>query len=376
VVVAHTLRGLRAIGHETLLVSPFDPAAIDGEHLAGALRDFCEPHLVPVSARPSPLSLVRARLRGLPFTIGRHALSAVSREVERVLDRHPCEVVHAEQLQALAQCEGARRRALPIVLRSQNVESELWSSLAWRFPLARRLLRSEAARLARYEGRAVCTVAANVTLTEADAERICRLSGGAAPVRAVEAPFPDRLPAGTTPLAGAPAVVMLAGEWYPNRDGARRFHRTWWGQVREQCPDAILHVFGTVRGIESAPAVVVHEPPADSREAFWPGSILAVPLWIASGVRVKILEAWARGTPVVATPQAAAGLGARDGRELSIADDPRSFASAIHRLHADLSFARGSVEAGRQLLRERHDPARVARRLADIYAEVAHAAAR
>jgi hypothetical protein len=376
VVVAHTLRGLRAIGHEPLLVAPFDPAAVDHDHLAAALRDFCEPHLVAVAGRPSPFSLAASRLRGIPLTIGRHALAAVSRGVEDVLAGHPCEVVHAEQLQALAQCEPARRRCLPIVLRSQNVESELWSSLAERVPLARCLLRTEAAQLARYEGRAARSVAAAVALTEGDAERLRRLSGHAGTVHAVEAPFPDRLPPGTARLAGAPAVVVLAGEWYPNRDGARRFCRTWWRHVREQCPDAVLHVFGALRGLRSAPSMVLHGPLADSREAFSPGTILAVPLWIASGVRVKILEAWARGVPVVATPQAAAGLGARDGQELLIAADPPGFASAIRRLHADPSFARASVEAGRALLRARHDPARIAERLACVYAEVAHAPAR
>ena len=118
--------------------------------------------------------------------------------------------------------------------------------------------------------------------------------------------------------------------------------------------------------------MAVHEAPADSREAFPPGAILAVPLRIASGVRVKILESWARGVPVVATPEAAAGLDASDGEELLIAPDPHGFATAIRRLHADASLARALVDAGRILLSARHDPARIAERLAQIYAEVAH----
>src|SRR6185369_7001352 len=100
------------------------------------------------------------------------------------------------------------------------------------------------------------------------------------------------------------------------------------------------------------------------------------PLRIASGVRIKILEAWARGVPVVATPQAAAGLEASHEEELLIAADPGGFARAIRRLHADPAFARACVEAGRALLRARHDPARVTEGLVRIYTEVAHHAAR
>jgi glycosyltransferase involved in cell wall biosynthesis len=168
--------------------------------------------------------------------------------------------------------------------------------------------------------------------------------------------------------------VVLASGWFPNRDGAGWFCRTCWPHVRAQCPRAVLHLFGRVPGIRSGPTVVVHEPPVDSREAFSPEAILAVPLRIASGVRVKILEAWARGVPVVATPQAAAGLAAHGGQELLIVQDPPEFARAIGRLPADRSFARASVEAGRALLGARHDPLRVAERLASIYAEVARAA--
>jgi hypothetical protein len=375
-VIVNTLRALHASGHEPLLVSPFDPTRDDRDQLTVALRDFCEPYLVAAVPRPLGRSIIQARAAGLPITIGRHTLPAVRDEVERLLARHPCAVVHAEQLQALPQCEPARRRALPIVLRAQNVESSLWLELATWWPLVRGVVRREAARLARYEGHAVREAAATIALTEGDAERLRVLSDGGGPVYPVAVPFPDRLPSATVPLTGEPAVVVLASGWLPNRDGARWFSRTWWPHVRAHCPRAVLHLFGTGPGIQSAPTVVVHAPLVDSREAFSPGAILAVPLRLASGVRIKILEAWARGVPVVATPQAAAGLAARHEEELLIAEDPPGFARAIARLHADPAFARASVEAGRALLRARHDPIRIAAQLTRIYAEVARRSSR
>jgi glycosyltransferase involved in cell wall biosynthesis len=370
VVVANTLRALRASGLELLVVAPFDPAREDRDRLLAALREFCEPYLVAATPRRLAPWIERAA-RGVPITIGRHTLPAVTNEVERVLARRPCSVVHAEQQQALAQCEPARRRSLPIVLRCQNVESELWSALADRSALVRPFASREAARLARYEGRAVSEVAATIALTERDAGRLRLMSSGACAIHTLAAPFPDRMPSATASLPGDPAVVVLASGWFPNRDGVRWFCRTCWPAVRAHYPRAVLHLFGVGPGLPTMPSIVVHDPPLDSREAFPPGAILAVPLRIASGVRIKILEAWARGVPVVATPQAAAGLDARDGEELLVAEDPCGFAGAIGRLHADPAYARASVEAGRALLGERHDPVRMARRLAALYAEVA-----
>jgi Glycosyl transferases group 1/Glycosyl transferase 4-like domain len=372
VVAVNTLRALRAAGHECVVVAPFDPAREDGHRLTGALRDFCEPHLVPAAPRSIAVATWLAGVRGVPLTIGRHALTTARQTVERLLSERPFDVVHAEQLQALAQCDPAHRHSVPIVLRSQNVESELWSAWEVSWPLLAPIVRRESARLARYEGRAVRRVAATIALTERDAERLRALSGRTVGIDRVAAPFPRQLPPAGAALAGEPAVVVLTSRWFPNRDGAAWFCRTVWPEVRGRCPRAILHLFGAVRGVRSERAVVVHAEPADSREAFPPGAILAVPLRIASGVRVKILESWARGVPVVATPEAAAGLDATDGKELLIAPDPRGFAAAIARLHADASLVRALVAAGRMLLGTRHDPARIAERLALIYADAAH----
>ena len=74
------------------------------------------------------------------------------------------------------------------------------------------------------------------------------------------------------------------------------------------------------------------------------GTVVIVPLLSGSGTRVKILEAWARGLPVVSTSKGAEGLDAVDGRDLLIADEPDAFADACTRLVSD-----GGL---RQLLRE------------------------
>jgi glycosyltransferase involved in cell wall biosynthesis len=84
-------------------------------------------------------------------------------------------------------------------------------------------------------------------------------------------------------------------------------------------------------------------------------------------VRIKILEAWARGVPVVATPAALAGLEAQDGREALVTRDASEFARAIARLHREPGLAAALVEKGRQARRERHEPKRIAEQLVAEY---------
>ena len=132
----------------------------------------------------------------------------------------------------------------------------------------------------------------------------------------------------------------------------------------------MLHVFG---GAGEAPAQAVHHsPPADSGEISAAGSILAVPLRIASGVRMKILlEAWARGVAVVATPQAAAGLEAEDGRWGLIAGDAASFAAAVARVALEPGLRERLTAGGHALLAAHHDPRRIGLELADVYRRAA-----
>jgi len=115
------------------------------------------------------------------------------------------------------------------------------------------------------------------------------------------------------------------------------------------------------------PGVVPHPAPDDARTIFVAGSIFVVPLRIASGASVRILEAWARGVPVVATPSAAAGLDVQNGHALALARTPAEFTRAFTTLFESRHAVDRAIAAGREVLREHHDPARLAADLDRIY---------
>jgi glycosyltransferase involved in cell wall biosynthesis len=85
---------------------------------------------------------------------------------------------------------------------------------------------------------------------------------------------------------------------------------------------------------------------------------------------MKILEAWARGVCVVATPEAGSGLEAEDGRELLVAPDAPGFMAALQRLTREPELRGGLIAAGRAALAARHDPGRIAGALVNVYERV------
>ena len=335
--------------------------------IAAALAPLCRPHLVAARPLPLPLALLRARVRREPVTAARHRLAAVARRVAQVAGESGAQVVHAEQVQAMPQALAAR---LPVLLRAQNVESELWRGQG--ASAAGSFRRREAARVASWEAAMVRRAALSVAVTERDAGALRALAPGAR-VEALPVPFPAELPAGP-PLPGAPAISLLVGAgWAPNREGAEEFVARAWPVVQQALPLAQLHLFGDVRA--AGERIVRHAAPTDPAVAFADGSILVVPLATASGVRMKVLEAWARGVPVVATPAAAAGLDATHGRELLVAEMGEPLADALIALARDAALRERLVRSARELLRRRHAPGPLRARLLSCYAAAASTSA-
>jgi glycosyl transferase family 1 len=362
-VLLHTLRALADRGHEIELIAPVDEPVSVGA--AEALKPVCKPTLLPISRRPAAVDFALARLVGEPWTVRRHRHGALRRAAETRAAAVAFDAVVAEQLQAVAHLPEPSGAPGPVrILRAQNVESELWRGAATLSGWRALLLRGEVRRLEAAEGRAVRAVDATAALTARDAEILRRLAGARARVEVLPAPFP-RQGATAAPLSGAPAVVLFAsGGWAPNEDAARWFVSEVWPRVLAGRSEARLHVFGGSvregRGLEWHPA------PEDSAAAFAADSIFAVPLRVGSGVRMKILEAWARGVPVIATAAGAAGLEAETTRELLVADGAAEMADGILRLAGDAALRGQLVKSAAEALERRHDPDRTAAAWEDL----------
>ena len=70
---------------------------------------------------------------------------------------------------------------------------------------------------------------------------------------------------------------------------------------------------------------------------------------------MKILEAMALGTPVVATSKGAEGLEVTPGHDILIADDPSGFAAGVARLLKDATLRQKLSVNGRKLVEARYD---------------------
>jgi len=105
----------------------------------------------------------------------------------------------------------------------------------------------------------------------------------------------------------------------------------------------------------------------DVREPLGRYAVFVCPILSGSGVRVKLLEAFAAGIPVVSTRLGAEGLAGEDGQICALADDAEGFASRVVDLLTDPLRAQQMAKRAREEVAARRDVKGMTQRLVEGY---------
>jgi glycosyltransferase involved in cell wall biosynthesis len=179
--------------------------------------------------------------------------------------------------------------------------------------------------------------------------------------RAVVVPNGAVLPA--CPLPAGPderSILFLATLRYPpNIDALFFFVRNIFPLVQRAEPWARLLVVGNspapeVGQLHDPPRITVHANVPDVEPYYRQACVAVVPLRIGGGTRLRVLEAFAVGRPVVATSVGCEGLEVADNEHLLVRDDPQAFADACIQLLRDGDLRGRLTERARELIAERY----------------------
>lgn len=142
------------------------------------------------------------------------------------------------------------------------------------------------------------------------------------------------------------SLVLLMGTFYSdfNRDALRFLTGEIFPIIKMQNPMARFEVVG--QGVDermraaAGPDVVFTGVVDDIRPYVGRCSVMVLPLRFGGGVRIRMMEAAAMGTPVVSTPIGVAGMGLAAGTEYLEAESAEDFAEAVLRILEDTDAAR------------------------------------
>ena len=216
-----------------------------------------------------------------------------------------------------------------------------------------------------------------VVFSEQDAAAIRALAPDVGPRVRVN-PFGIALPPLTSTDIDRESIVFVGGFKHPpNVDAAIWLGTEIMPVLRTLRPGSHLWIVGdqppeAVTGL-AGPDVTVTGRVPEVESYLDRAAVVVAPMRTGGGMRVKVLQALARGKAVVTTSLGAEGLDADDARPLMIADSASAFAHAVAGLLADPEAAATLGRTARAFVSERHDWAHYRERLEAIYAELAAA---
>jgi glycosyltransferase involved in cell wall biosynthesis len=171
-----------------------------------------------------------------------------------------------------------------------------------------------------------------------------------------------------------PFTVLFLGalDWRPNQDAIDILLGRIFPEVRRQESRARLMIVGRnpSMGLRSrviaTEGVELHADVADVRPFLGQAGLMAVPLRIGGGSRLKILEALASNVPVIASRVGAEGLHLVPGTHFTLADED-AMAAALVAAMRNPEPIRKMTEAGRTLVRDQYDWSALARKLEAVW---------
>ena len=354
----------------------------DGQDEIVHLRQFCHAvHTIPLSrsilkdGRSLLVSLAKER----PLIIDRDRLPEMEMVLQGLVETTTFDVIHADQT-AMAQYalfarDASDERIRPRILLDQHNALYLLVRRQARYErgrLKRLLWTREARLLSQYESMLLREFDEVLTVTGNDREALLDLLDEEEGMRRGEhiTVVPICVDPANQPLlpreGSAPNIIHLGTMfWPPNIEGVLWFANEVLPRIVTAVPDASFVVAGKYPPQEitaltsSSSSLSAHVQVtgfvADPDPLLASSQVFVVPLLAGGGMRVKILDAWQWGLPVVSTTIGAEGIMKRPDENILLADEPQAFADAVIRVLIEPELADRLRRNGRDWVERHYD---------------------
>ncbi len=296
-------------------------------------------HAVDIDTDLSAWGAFKGLFSNLPYNVARFLSYDFSVLLQTLVQNETFDLVQLEGSYLSLYVDAIRAVSnVPIVLRSHNVEFQIWDRLAAHEPnllkriyikrLARQIRQFELAHLHDYD--AIIPIAGHD-------EVFYRAEGYRLPIRTINGGVDLQAFAPQKPLEANLKVGFLGSlEWMPNVQGLTWFLEDIWPQVHKAFPALELHVAGknppAYLSELRVPGMTFHGMVPDAAAFMESCHFFIVPLHSGGGMRLKVVEAMAMGRCVIATPVGAEGVDAQADTEIILAESVADWVKAFSAL--------------------------------------------
>ena len=176
-----------------------------------------------------------------------------------------------------------------------------------------------------------------------------------------------------------PDTIVFTGNfgYRPNRHAVRFFLEEIFPLICKSIPNARFSAVGSGatrylrKYLGATPGLELVDFVPELRPYIAKATVAVAPITVGAGVSNKLGEAFATGTPVVATRMACGDLPVEDGEHLLIADEPPRFAEKVVRFLRDQELRNQIVTRARRFVEEQYDWGVVSRSMEQVMTDLA-----
>jgi glycosyltransferase involved in cell wall biosynthesis len=356
-----TLRNLQAFASfcDVDLLALSDPVSeLDLTELANMCRSVTvvrHPFTFGLHRRRQIAEAARSLVSRWPYRIRKFRSPTFRRALDRLRAEHSYDLVHFDQFGVTPYWAAG----VPSTYGCQNVESDLYENAVTnaRSPLARLWARQEAWKLRFAEQRLIRRFDEVFVLAPEDA--ILLEAIGVERTRLLPMPAPSISPARTVPPARPTILSLGTMSWFGVEDGLLWFRHEVYPRILDAVPGVRWLLVGAnagpaIRRLHGVDAISLLGYVEDLAPILAEARVAIVPLHVAGGVRMKLLDLMAAGVPAVATSIGARGLSFGDGEGCFRRDEPATFADVVITLLQDDGCWSEAASRGRAYLGVHH----------------------
>lgn len=376
VAVTFLAKALNELGCEvTLLAMNTTKHYINIEELPESFNHYKAIHTVDIDNRVNPFAALKALVTGKNYFLSRFESEEYAKKIKALLKAENFDIIQFETLQTLiyAREEIFGESQAKIVLRSHNVEHEIWERIVknsksgpkkW---YLNRLMK----QLKRFELEKNNEIDSLVAITQRDMEYFHKLGfngiGHVTPIGLATSHYEPNWNSFTE----KPTLSFIGSlDWLPNLEGVEWFLTN--VMVKLQSID--LHIAGrnTPQHLLELEMnnVDIHGEVDSSVDFINDYSIMIVPLFSGSGMRVKILEGLALGRVILTTSIGVEGIPAVDGEHLFIVNTAEEFVEKINYCIQNPEILKTIGEQGKRFVNQHFDNLKIAERLMEHYEQL------
>lgn len=370
----HVTKYLNRFGHKVILASlntkkhQQDPAQLSG---IASIRT------VDIDTTLTATGLLKGLFQKMPYNVERFASNEFSALLAKILREEKPDIIHLEGIYMAIYLDVLRENSMvPVVLRSHNIEYEIWERTAQneKNALKKFYLKNLSRKIKAFEKEKMHLFDGILAITDRD-RSFYKQNQYKGLLRTVPAGV-DLETIKVHPVANNPISLCFLGsmEWIPNIQGVEWYLEKVWPALHTKYPLLTLHIAGKNMPEEmknrKIEGVSFHGMVPDAATFLDQHPVMIVPLLSGGGMRLKIVEAMAHRQCVISTSIGAEGIEAESKKEILIADSPEGFIESTEALITGTLNAGAIGLQAEKLVQEKYSWEKLVREIEKFYLEL------